>query len=81
MAVAHIVLHLTLCNAMVHAPSGTPIDVKLHATDHTGRRDLRPQVHVYARRQRDSDRRIRFAAWRVSHDVRCAKIQLRRRGI
>ncbi len=37
MALAHIVLHLTLCNAMMHAPSGAPIDVKMHATDHTGR--------------------------------------------
>ncbi|MBV8637192.1 MAG: hypothetical protein JO322_03845 [Candidatus Eremiobacteraeota bacterium] len=37
MAAAHIVLHLTLCNAMMHAPSGTPVEVKLHATDHTGR--------------------------------------------
>ncbi len=37
MAVAHAVLHLTLCSAMMHAPSGTTMDVKLHATDHTGR--------------------------------------------
>ncbi len=37
MAVAHAVLHLTLCSAMMHAPAGTPLDVKMHATDHTGR--------------------------------------------
>jgi hypothetical protein len=37
MAMAHVALHLTLCSAMMHAPSGTTMDVKLHATDHTGR--------------------------------------------
>lgn len=37
MALAHAVLHLTLCSAMTHAPAGAPIDVKMHATDHTGR--------------------------------------------
>ncbi|HET9029281.1 MAG TPA: hypothetical protein VFN49_03820 [Candidatus Aquilonibacter sp.] len=37
MALAHAVLHLTLCSAMMHAPSGAPIDVRMHATDATGR--------------------------------------------
>lgn len=37
MAVAHAVLHLTMCSAMMHAPAGSTLDVKMHATDHTGR--------------------------------------------
>ena len=36
-ALAHVILHLTFCSAMMHAPSGTPMDVHLHARDHTDR--------------------------------------------
>jgi hypothetical protein len=37
MAVAHAVLHLMLCASMTHARAGTPMEVRLHARDHTGR--------------------------------------------
>ena len=37
MALAHAVLHLTMCSAMMHAPPGTPMSVHLHATDATQR--------------------------------------------
>jgi hypothetical protein len=37
MALAHAVLHLTLCSAMMHAPTGAQMDVHLHARDNTGR--------------------------------------------
>lgn len=36
-AVAHIVMHLSLCSAMAHSPSGTAMQVTMHAVDHTGR--------------------------------------------
>ncbi len=36
-ALAHILMHLSLCTAMAHAPSGTHMQVELHAQDRTGR--------------------------------------------
>ena len=33
----HVVMHLSLCTAMAHAPSGTPMHVTMHAQDRTGR--------------------------------------------
>ena len=45
MALAHAVLHLTLCSAMMHAPSGAAMDVHLHATDHTTRQQYDRDFH------------------------------------
>jgi hypothetical protein len=36
-ALAHIVMHITLCSAMAHAPAGTPMHLSMRAQDHTGR--------------------------------------------
>lgn len=45
MALAHAVLHLTLCSAMAHSPAGTPFDVHLHATDSTQRQQYDRDFH------------------------------------
>lgn len=36
-ALAHVVMHLSLCASMAHAPSGAPFHVTMHAQDRTGR--------------------------------------------
>ena len=43
---AHIVLHLSLCNAMLRAAPSTPVAVRVRLTDRTGRQNIESTYRV-----------------------------------
>ncbi len=56
--IAHVALHLSLCNSVARLPANAPIEIRLHEQDYTGRQKHDEDFHI--QRGEGAERTVEF---------------------